>query len=79
MARLDDGQSVAGVQETDVATFPATQNRQQSDAKLPVTKEISPLGRKRLCRALMDEYMMYSDLVERAVNLDDTNGKRHMI
>jgi hypothetical protein len=58
-------------QRHEVVTFPSIQRRQQNQTKLPVTKDISPTGRKRLCCALKDEYKVYYDLVERAVNLDE--------
>jgi hypothetical protein len=58
-------------QQHGVATFPETRKRQQNETELPVTKEISPLGQERLCRALTDEYKVYFELIERAVNLGD--------
>ncbi|KAL7579759.1 hypothetical protein ACA910_021898 [Epithemia clementina (nom. ined.)] len=44
-----------------------TQMRKQ--VVFPVTRDISPLGRQRLCRALQDEYRAYVQVLRRAVNL----------
>ncbi|KAL7579767.1 hypothetical protein ACA910_021903 [Epithemia clementina (nom. ined.)] len=47
--------------------FPEKASREQTTFN--VTKSISPLGRKRLCRALEDEYRAYIRLLHHSMNL----------
>jgi hypothetical protein len=47
--------------------------RNVSGLELPVTREISQLGRVKLCRALEPEYIAYFRLILRAVNLNEND------
>ena len=62
-----------GQKEQTVAIFPNLLHRQQNETKLPVTKDISDKGKRRLCFALRFEYREYFSLLQRAVNLDQQN------
>ena len=46
-----------------------------SQAKLPVTSNLSDEGRDSLCKLLRNEYILYIDLLNRAVNLSDDDIK----
>ncbi|GKY97048.1 hypothetical protein MPSEU_000663400 [Mayamaea pseudoterrestris] len=52
-----------------VATFPDAAVRDYSNRTLSVSKQLSNLGRQRLCRGLEREYQAYWQLIELAVNL----------
>ena len=58
-----------GQQKDDVATFPSVRIRDYSTVVLPVSKNVSAVGQRRLCRALEPEYQVYLDLIRRASNL----------
>jgi hypothetical protein len=49
-----------------------------STLRLPVSKNISDVGRGYLCGALESEYDAYLDFVDRAVNLNETEKKRSL-
>ena len=44
--------------------------RNVSSLQLPVTREISDQGRRKLCKALEPEYMAYFRLLDRAININ---------
>lgn len=46
-----------------------------SQAKLPVKSNLSDEGRETLCKLLPNEYILYFDLLNRAVNLSDDDIK----
>ena len=46
-----------------------------SQGKLPVTSNLSDEGRESLCNFLRNEYILYFDLLNRAVNLSDDDIK----
>ncbi len=46
-----------------------------SQAKLPVRSNLSDEGRATLCKLLRNEYILYIDLLNRAVNLSDDDIK----
>ena len=46
-----------------------------SQGKLPVTSNLSDEGRESLCKFLRNEYILYLDLLNRAVNLSDDDIK----
>ena len=46
-----------------------------SQAKLPVRSNLSDEGRETLCKLLRNEYILYIDLLNRAVNLSDDDIK----
>ncbi len=46
-----------------------------SQGKLPVTSNLSDEGRESLCKFMRNEYILYFDLLNRAVNLSDDDIK----
>ena len=46
-----------------------------SQGKLPVTSNLSNEGRESLCKFLRNEYILYIDLLNRAVNFSDDDIK----
>ena len=49
--------------------------RNVQNLTLPVTRDISDIGRVHLCDALQDEYRIYFDVLERAVNMNASDIK----
>lgn len=56
---------------SELKPFRVSMARQQ--IQFQVTKNISTLGRTRLCRALRDEYMAYLELLRRSLNLSPSD------
>jgi len=54
----------------DVVT-PYSGARDMSNVHQPVTRDLSPLGKERLCRALQKEYEGYVQILREAINLTD--------
>eukprot|EP00546_Thalassionema_frauenfeldii_P021884 CAMPEP_0178905876 /NCGR_PEP_ID=MMETSP0786-20121207/6519_1 /TAXON_ID=186022 /ORGANISM="Thalassionema frauenfeldii, Strain CCMP 1798" /LENGTH=291 /DNA_ID=CAMNT_0020577533 /DNA_START=530 /DNA_END=1405 /DNA_ORIENTATION=+ len=50
---------------------PPRQVRNFNKLMLPVTKELSPGGQKTICQALEEEYKVYFQLLDRALNIHD--------
>jgi hypothetical protein len=46
--------------------------RNVTGVKVPVTRDITPRGREKLCKALETEYTAYFELLRRAVNVQGT-------
>jgi hypothetical protein len=62
-----------------IATFEDLENRRDYKGMiLPVSKNVSDLGRKRLCRALHPEYQAYIQFLNRAENLNDNQRRESL-
>ena len=58
-------------QESHIATFPQVHLRDYASSNLPVGRNITTLGRERICRALRPEYEAYLRIISLAANLGE--------
>ena len=52
--------------------------RDLSDVNQPVTRELSDLGKQRLCKALQKEYDGYVKILREAINLSDDDVQQSL-